>query len=154
MSDNWNGALRSPATGRFLFEVDGVEIGTFSEVSGLSVEVAVDPVEEGGQNQFIHKLPGRMEWPNIVLKRGITQSDQLFEWLSRTSGDGYEKEKSLDRNSAAITVLNGTGDRLRTWVMDKALPVKWNGPQFASGSDAFAEEELEIAHHGFRSQRP
>ncbi|MGH9040738.1 MAG: phage tail protein [Acidimicrobiia bacterium] len=154
MSDSWNGALRSPAGGRFLFEVDGVEIGTFSEVSGLSVEVAVEPVEEGGQNQFIHKLPGRMEWPNVVLKRGITQSDELFQWLGRSSGEGYEREGSLTRNSAAITVLNGKGDRMRSWVVDNALPVRWNGPTFASSADACAEEELEIAHHGFRSQSP
>jgi phage tail-like protein len=145
---------RTAFSGRFLFEVDGVEIGTFSEVSGLSVEVQVDSVEEGGQNEFIHKLPGRLEWPNIVLKRGITQSDELFGWLTRSSGEGYERQGGLERNSAAITVLNAKGDRMRTWVMDKALPVKWNGPQFASSSADVAEEELEIAHHGFRSQTP
>ena len=61
----------------FILKVDGREIGEFMEVSGLEVTVAVEDVEEGGQNGFVHKLPGRMTWPNIVLKRGITNNDNL-----------------------------------------------------------------------------
>ena len=61
---------------RSSFEVDGVEIGRFMEVSADSRStVAVEDVEEGGENSYVHKLPGRMTWPNITLKRGITQND-------------------------------------------------------------------------------
>ena len=42
----------------FLFEVDGVEIGRFMEAGGLEVSVETESVEEGGQNSFVHKLPG------------------------------------------------------------------------------------------------
>ena len=56
----------------FLVEVDGLEIGRFTEVSGLQVEVGVETVAEGGQNGFVHKLPSRMTWPNLVLRRGLT----------------------------------------------------------------------------------
>ncbi|MET0909196.1 MAG: phage tail protein, partial [Ilumatobacteraceae bacterium] len=69
----------------FLFEVDGVEIGRFREVSGLEVNIETEDVPEGGQNSFVHKLPGRMTWPNITLKRGVTQSDALLKWLNKSS---------------------------------------------------------------------
>jgi phage tail-like protein len=59
---------------RFLFEVDGVEIGIFRQVTGLQVTVNVVEISEGGQNSFTHKLPSRMSWPNIVFKRGLTQT--------------------------------------------------------------------------------
>ena len=136
----------------FLFEVDGVEIGRFSEVSGLQVDVAVEEVEEGGQNSFVHKMPGRMTWPHITLKRGVTQNDTLITWLNRSSGEQFAaNSSSLERSTAAITLLDAAGNRLRAWEFDGAFPVKWTGPSFAAGSSDHAAEEIEIAHHGFRA---
>ena len=45
----------------FLFEVDGVQIGVFQEVSGLELQVAVKEYEEGGENGFVHKFPGPVQ---------------------------------------------------------------------------------------------
>ena len=137
----------------FLVEVDGVEIGQFSEVSGLQVDIAVEDVQEGGENSYTHKLPGRMSWPNIVLKRGVTQNDSLLAWLDKSSGEGFSAAgNKLKRSSAAITLLAADGTRLRAWNFDGAFPVKWTGPSFAVESPNAAMEELEIAHHGFRAR--
>lgn len=137
----------------FLVEVDGVEIGRFMEITGLEVEVGVESVEEGGENGYSHKLPGRMSWPNLVLKRGITQNDSLLEWLNKSSGEGFTGQgNKLTRSSAAITLMGPGGKRLRAWNFDGAFPIKWRGPSFAAGSTDMAVEELEIAHHGFRAQ--
>ena len=134
----------------FLVEVDGVEIGRFMEVTGLEVEIGVETIEEGGQNGFAHKLPGRMTWPNLVLRRGVTQNDSLFKWLNKSSGDGFAGAgNKLKRSSAAVTLLSASGSRLRAWNFDGAFPVKWKGPSFAAASGEMAVEELEIAHHGF-----
>jgi len=141
-----------PFTGHFVFEVDGVRIGRFTEVSGLSVEIEQkDVIEEGGQNEYIHKLPGRMKWPNLTLKRGVTVDDNLFEWFKNSSGEGFESKRArLERKLAALAMLNSEGEILRAWVFYDAFPVKWTGPKFASASSEVAVEELEIAHHGFR----
>ncbi len=137
----------------FLFEVDGVEIGRFMEVSGLEVSVAVEEVEEGGENSYVHKLPGRMTWPNITLKRGITQNDTLLAWLNKSSGEQFAASgNKLARSTAAITLLGPGGGRLRAWEFTGAFPVKWKGPDFAVSSTDMAVEELEITHHGFRAK--
>jgi len=60
-----------PTASRFLFEVDGIEIGVFREVTGLAVTVGVQEIREGGQNGFVHKMPDRMTWPNLVFRRGV-----------------------------------------------------------------------------------
>ena len=139
--------------GTFLIEVDGQPIGRFHEVSGLSVDVAVEEVEEGGQNGFVHKLPGRMTWPNLVLKRGMTETDNLMTWINKTSGDGFASEQhKLTRSTMAIVLMGADGTtRLRSWNVEGAFPVKWSGPTFAYGSSDPADEELEIAHHGFKA---
>ena len=137
----------------FLFEVDDIEIGRFMEVSGLQVDVEVEEVQEGGENNYVHKLPGRMTWPNIVLKRGVTQNDSLLTWLNKSSGEGFSAGgNKLARKSGAITLIAADGTRLRAWNIDGAFPVKWTGPSFAVTSTDAAVEELEIAHHGFRAR--
>ena len=137
----------------FLVEVDGLEIGWFNEVSGLQVDVEVEDIQEGGENGYTHKLPGRMSWPNIVLKRGVTQNDTLLAWLNKSSGEGFASAgNKLTRSSAAITLIAADGTRLRAWNFDGAFPVKWTGPKFAVESPSAAVEELEIAHHGFRAK--
>jgi len=148
--DSFDSDRISAAT--FLFEVDGVEIGRFMEISGLEVSVETEDVSEGGQNSFVHKLPGRMTWPNITLKRGITQGDSLLKWLNKSSGEQFAANSNkLDRSSAAITLIGPAGKRIRAWDFDGAFPVKWTGPSFAVSSTDMAVEELEIAHHGFRA---
>ncbi len=138
--------------GTFLVEIDGVEIGRFSEVTGLSVDVEVEDYVEGGENGFVHKFPGRMTWPNLVFKRGITKEDVFMKWLHDSVGDGAAKRNGkATRTTAAITMMSPDGKRLRKWNVVDAFPIRWTGPDFAVTSTEAAVEELEIAHHGFRS---
>lgn len=142
-----------PSEGSFLFEVDGVSIGTFAEVYGLEVHVAVTTYAEGGENGFLHQLPGRMTWPNVVLRRGVTDSDALFSWVNKTSGSGFAANSNkLSRSTGAITALGSNGSRLRTWELQGVIAVRWSGPTFNVGSDHNLSEEIELAHHGFTSK--
>jgi phage tail-like protein len=94
-----------------------------------------------------------MTWPNITLKRGVTQSDALLKWLNRSSGEQFAANGNrLERSSAAITLIASAGKRLRAWEFDGAFPIKWTGPSFASSSNEAADEQVEIAHHGFRAR--
>lgn len=140
---------------RFLFEVDGVEIGIFASVAGLQVTSRVESIVEGGQNSYTYKLPGRLEWPNITFTRGLTDADALFDWMNKVSGEGFAKAgNKLTRSTGAITVVSDNGSRLRAWSLDGVFPVRWTGPDFAVGKADPLTEELEITHHGFRSTTP
>src|SRR4051794_39020837 len=131
----------SATAGLFLVEVDGEEIGQFREISGLQIDVEVESYTEGGENGFIHKLPGRMSWPNLVLKRGVTEQDVLLKWLQDAVGDGMAQRKGkAKRTTAAIVLLSTDGVRLRSWNVVDALPVRWAGPTLASGAADPADE--------------
>ena len=133
-----------PFAGKFVFTVDGMTIGAFTEVSGQTVQIDVEELAEGGQNQFTHKLPGRMKWPNLVLKRGITDTDNLFAWFQKSSGDGFA-------GAGTVTLMDAAGKPVRTWKFTDAYPVKWTGPKLAATSRDLAVEELEVCHCGFQS---
>ena len=141
-----------PIANRFLFELDGVELGVFKEVSGLNVTVQVDEIREGGQNGYSHRVPGRMSWPNLVFRRGVTDSNALFDWFAKTSGEGFASaQNTLTRSTGAVTVIDAGGNRLRSWEFIDVFPVRWAGPDFSVESRDPLEEELEVAHHGFRA---
>ncbi len=138
---------------RFLFEVDGVEIGTFAEVRGLEVTAELEEYAEGGQNGFVHRLPGRLRWPNLVFRRGLTQGDALFAWVNKTAGEGFAAAgNTLVRCTGAVTVLSDRKARLRAWEFDGVFAVRWVGPRFDVDSSQALDEELEVAHNGFRSK--
>ena len=114
-----------------------------------------EKIIEGGQNEFVRRVPGRMTWPNLVLKRGVTSSDALFNWFRQSSGEGFSGQQNrLTRRTGHLTLLGGLSgnrrERIREWAFYEAFPVKWSGPTFAASGKDVATETLEIAHHGFR----
>ena len=139
-----------PFVGKFRLTVGSLEIGAFTEVSGLAVQIDVEELAEGGQNAYTHKLLGRMKWPNIVLKRGLTDSDALFTWLLKFSGDGFNgAENKIKPETGSISVVTPKGEPFRTWSLIDVKPVKWTGPRLAASSRDLAIEELEVCHSGF-----
>ncbi len=128
----------------FELTIQGQSIGYFNEVSGLSAEVETMTYNEGGNNEFVHKLPTRVKYPNLVLKRGMTGSADLQRWFQRS-------HVGADRTAVTVTMLNEAGDRLRVWSFVNAFPVKWTGPTFNSQQASLATEALEISHDGIKA---
>ncbi len=142
-----------PFVGKFTLEIGKKIIGSFTEVSGLSVQIDVEELAEGGQNAYTHRLLGRMKWPNLVFKRGMTDTDALFAWLLECSGEGFTKaQNKVSPLDGRITVFNAKGGPVRTWEIADAKPVKWSGPRLAASSRDLAVEELEVCHCGFRTK--
>jgi phage tail-like protein len=140
-----------PIANWFLFKLDGVPVGLFKEVKGLTVSIKAEDIVEGGQNSFVRKVPGRMMWDNITFTRGLTDSDAMFDWFAKTSGEGFAAASDkLVRRTGAIVAVTFTGEWLREWAVDGAFPVKWTGPEFGAGKNEPLQETLEIAHHGFK----
>ena len=125
----------------FSIEIQDVVVGHFAECSGLELEWEVMPYAEGGQNAFVHQLRGRITYPNLVLKRGITDDEAFTRWLLGT-------KKREERGTITVKLLDSRAQTLRSWAFAGACPVKWRGPTLASGSANLAVETLEIAHEG------
>lgn len=141
-----------PTSATFIVEVDGKMLGEFREVNGLSAEIEVQEVREGGQNDWVHKLPGRIKYSDVTLKRGMTLDNGMYNWLSEWTGVNYERFGMLvRRQTVAITLKSSSGSRLRTWVLTDAFPTKWTGPQLSIENDSFLYEEIVLCHQGMYS---
>jgi phage tail-like protein len=144
-------ATRLPLqSGRFLIEMGTLAVANFQECSGLATEVEVLEVIEGGHNEFVHKLPGRIKYPNIVLKRGVTDNRQFADWRPIANG----QQIIMERQNLSIILFDNGGKQLRRWDVTGAYPVKWTGPDMKATSMEIAIETLELAHQGWREEWP
>jgi phage tail-like protein len=131
----------------YLFHVviDGRDIGTWTECSGLSAQYVIEEYEEGGQNLYVHKLPGRLKYDNVKLKRPLDeQSRKVASWFTTVNTAAMAA-----RTTASITVFDLNLDQVASWQLVDVLPVRWTGPSFNVTGNNVATEELELAHHGF-----
>ena len=131
-------------TCRFYVQIDNTTQALFTEVSGLHVEVTVQDVEEGGNNDFVHRLPGRAKVGNITLKRGMTRSNEFLNWLLQIASG------KITRRNVTVVMYDTTRSAAMRWNFRMAYPVKWSGPQFKATSTEAAVETLELAHEGMQ----
>ena len=43
----------------------------FQKVSGLSADISLDTINEGGENLYSHRIPKKISYSNLVLERGM-----------------------------------------------------------------------------------
>lgn len=119
---------------RFQVEIDGIADSRFLECSGLGSEVAVIEYREGGEPTAVRKLPGRASFSDITLKRGITESKDLYEWHKAVL------QGQVQRRNGSIRLLDDEGAEVVRWVFRDAWPRKWQGPNLnAMGNEVAIE---------------
>lgn len=129
---------------RFEVKLDEMPPAGFSEVSGLQLEIEVEDYNEGGQNSFVHKLPGRTKQTNLTLKRGIVDRS-LWDWYyDLTQG------KMKFRGGSIVVREPSGGQVAMEWHFERAFPAKWVGPELNATQNNVAVETLELCHHGLK----
>jgi phage tail-like protein len=127
---------------KFCVEIGGITEAVFSECSGLEAEVEVFEYEEGGLNDYVHKLPGRVKYSDLTLKRGMATSDALWDWYAMALGG------QIERRNVSVTLYDSAGQEYRRWNFREAYPTRWTAPDFRAGENAVAIETLVISHRG------
>ena|SRR5689334_7117870 len=130
---------------RFRVEIDGVQRAGFEEVSGLDSGQAIIEYREGDEKTTrVRKLPGLLRYANLVLKRGVTQDMELWQWRKQVA-DG---EIAQARRNGVVILLDDAGAPVARWVFVNAWPVKYEGPALNATGNEVAIETLELAHEG------
>lgn len=132
----------------FEIKVDEAVLATFSECTGLSLEVTTEDYHEGGENRFVHKLPTVPQPPNLVLKRGMTEGTDLWDWFAAFPELGTVEPK--DGEVLLQNLADGRRETVRAWSFTGGYPVKWTGPDLNAQSPGVAFETIEIVHRGIR----
>ncbi len=132
----------------FAIEFQNQITGAFRECSGLGSENEVIESRSSGPDGriIIKKIPGNMKWNNITLKRGITDTMDMWEWRALV------EEGKIDeaRKNGAIVMYSHAGMPIARWEFVNAWPSKLTGPTANATANEVAIEELEITHEGYK----
>jgi phage tail-like protein len=84
----------------YSIEIDGTLVAQFKEVSGISAEIQAIEHRENkkGGLPVLKWLPGAKKYGDITLKRGTTNSKDLWMWLKKVQDgdiDGARKNGSI-----------------------------------------------------------
>jgi phage tail-like protein len=127
---------------RYKVEIDGLDAGGFSEVSGFDVSIDVMEYREGDMVQTPMKMPGLKKYSNITLKQGLADSMVLYDWII------MGVDAVAERKTITITLLDEEEAPAASWQVINAWPMKYTAPDFNATSSEVAIETLEIAHEG------
>ena len=127
---------------RFRVEILGLQVGGFTEVSGLDREVQLEDFREGGVNDHTHKLATVTKYPNLTLRRGLADAAELWQWHQDVVNGRIQKRQ------INVVLIDTAGKDTWRWVFEKAFPVKWSGASLNAATSAVVVESVEFAHDG------
>jgi phage tail-like protein len=133
---------------QFALDVGGMVTGYFTECGGIGSEneVAEQKVVTDKGQEVVQKVPGRLKWNDVTLKRGITDNMQVWEWRDLVV-NGKMKDA---RKNCSVIMFDRNYEPAAQWDFVNAWPVKVTGPDFKSDSNDFGIEELVLTHEGMK----
>ena len=132
-------------------DIPGVFTGYFSQCWGLGSEHEVleqKTVNQKGEEVII-KLPGRVKWDNIVLKRGVTSDIDMWKWRQQVLDGDVEGA----RRDGAIILYDYNLVEVARWEFSRSWPVKLSVPQPQADRSEFLIEELTLVPESIRRVR-
>lgn len=115
----------------FRVEIDGIEQARFQKVTGLKLAIEYDEYPEGGSME-VEKDPGRPDYPDITLIRGLTNNLEIYEWfqdvidsINDGGGEPFDVKKNLD-----IVQLNRRLEEIARYRVIEAGPKEWDPGDF------------------------
>jgi phage tail-like protein len=124
---------------RFLVEIDGIVQAGFSECSGFGSNLEVIEYREGGETATVRKLPGKVSYPDITLKWGVTDSRELYDW-HRAAVNG-----EIQRKNGSVILQDDRGLEKMRWNFLNAWPSKYDGPDFNAKGNDLAIDTLTVS---------
>jgi phage tail-like protein len=122
------------STFNIVLEIGGANVAGFTEVSGLTSDGNVIEYREGEGDGALRKLQALRKFGQITLKRGYTDSHDLWKWgQSAKTGEAHRK-------SGLIVLLNEARVPVLRWSIKDAWIKKWEGPAMNAETNEVAIE--------------
>ena len=127
---------------RFRLEIDGISEAHFSEVSGFDTTTDAIDYREGDDPTHVRKLPGLTKYGNVTLKRGITDSMDLYNWYRDVVAG------KIRRVTVAVVVLDEEGKDKARFEITEAWPSKYDPMDLNAKGNDVAIETMELVNEG------
>jgi phage tail-like protein len=134
----------------FLVTIDGADtLGGFSDVSGLSTEIAIAEYREGTDKpNHVRKIAGLHKMGDVTLKRGVVDSTQMWAWITQARTTGVVAQKNV-----VVNLLDEARNPVQRWLLRGVIPMKYTGPTLAAKGGEVAMEELVLSCEALEIER-
>jgi phage tail-like protein len=135
--------LRLPGSDQPLCEA------AFCACDGLELRREIIRARDGAEPTNVRLLPGAESFGDVILRRGMTSSFDLWDWWERV------RRGEAARATCDIVVLSPDlkQEHVR-FRLHRCLPVKLTGPALSAAGNDIAIESLELACEGIDVVRP
>ena len=127
----------------FVIQVDGIQVATFSELSGINTEV--EPVEyiATGRDGLVHtKQYGKTKPPQVTLKRGLDTETYMWAWHQAVLQGDPAARKTCSLQLFAASQSPKSGQPLITYVLENAWPSKLEISAMKAGATEVVAETV------------
>ena len=121
----------------------------FQEVSGLTVNMEMESLKEGGENRFVHQLPVRTSYNELVLKRGKFLGSGVLHWCKNAMENFEFKPTNI-----MISLLNDDHLPLYNWYVINAIPKKLEISGFNAERGEVVIETMTLNYQYFKYYDP
>lgn len=128
---------------KFLVEIDGFVEAGFQKAGPLKTTVEVSEYREGGST-FPDKDPGLANVDNLVLERGSTESEELYQWFKNIL-DGVGGEGGVDKRNLAIIQQDRAGNEISRWNVYNCFPISFQAGDWDATTSEKNIESVELA---------
>ena len=113
----------------------------FAECDGLEMTQDFKTIRSGGANDHAYRVPGLINYSNLTLKRGVTDSFDLWTWFADSIADPF-----LRANAEVVMLAeDGSTERAR-FQLSRCLPAKLKAPALNAKDGTIAIEEFQLAY--------
>jgi phage tail-like protein len=121
----------------------------FSDCDGLEMTMEVKNIREGGNNARQIRLTGPTSFGQLTLKRGVTDSYDLWDWFG-----AVQRDPSLRANAEVVLLAADGRTQVARFLLERCLPVKLKAPPLNAKEGGVAIEEFQMAYESLTFGRP
>lgn len=129
---------------RFRIAIDGIQIAAFADATIPDTSTEAVDYREGTDATHARKLSGLTKFGNVTLKRGLTDSMELYNWRKAVMQKGANK----NRKSLSIILVDEEGSEKAQWDIVEAWPIKYDVSALSAKGNEVSIESIELAHEG------
>lgn len=128
----------------------------FAECDGLEITMQPKTYQEGGNNTTQIHLVGPVTYGQLTLKRGMTDSFNLWSWFDDVMKRG---QHGLRARGEVVLLASHRGaggeETVRArFLLDRCLPVKLKAPALNARDGTVAIEEMQVAYERLKMLGP
>jgi len=120
----------------------------FQEVNGLKVTIETEDFKEGGENRFVHRLPVRTKYEDLVLKRGMFLGSGIILW-ARNAIESFDFQPT----NLIISLLDEYHIPVTSWYVVNAYPVAWSITDLNAEQSKAVIESITLHYNYFKMIR-